>query len=71
MRIAIAGISHETNTYCREETQLADFRIARGEKILRMRGTETNVGGALTACDDLRIEAVPIMVAGTQQSGSR
>lgn len=70
MRIAIAGISHETNTYCRDETQLADFRIARGEKILKAKGTETNTGGALTACDDLGIEAVPIMVAGTQPSGT-
>lgn len=70
MRIAIAGISHETNTYCREETQLADFRIARGEKILLARGTETNVGGALDACEELGIEVVPIMVAGAQPSGT-
>jgi microcystin degradation protein MlrC len=70
MRIAIAGISHETNTYCREETQLADFHIARGVKILASRGTETNVGGALDACAEAGIEAVPIMVAGAQPSGT-
>lgn len=70
MRIGIAGIVHETNTYCREQTQLADFRIARGEKLLRLRGTETAVGGALSACERLKIEPVPIMVANTQPSGT-
>jgi microcystin degradation protein MlrC len=70
VRIAIAGISHETNTYCREQTQLTDFYIARGEKILKSRGTETSTGGALDTCDELGLEAVPIMVAGTQPSGT-
>jgi microcystin degradation protein MlrC len=70
VRIAIAGIGHETNTYCQDQTQLSDFYIARGEKILRSRGTETSVGGALDTCEELGIEAVPIMVAGTQPSGT-
>lgn len=70
MRIAITGISHETNTYCRGQTELSDFHIRRGEKILKGRGTATSVGGALDACDELDIEAVPIMVAGTQPSGT-
>ena len=70
VRIAIAGISHETNTYCREQTQLADFRIARGEKILKFRDTETSTGGALDTCDELGFEVVPIMIAGTQPSGT-
>ncbi len=70
MRIAIAGIGHETNTYCRDQTQLSDFHIARGEKILKWRGTTTSVGGALRACESLGIEAVPVMVAGTQPSGT-
>ena len=68
MRIAIAGIVHETNTYCREQTQLTDFYIARGDKILRSRGTETSAGGALDTCDELGLEVVPIMIAGTQPS---
>ena len=50
MRIAIAGISHETNTYCREETQLDEFFVMRGKKMQRQRGTETAIGGALKAC---------------------
>ncbi len=70
MRIAIAGIVHETNTYCRDQTQLADFYVARGEKILRSAGTATNVGGALDACARLEVEVVPIMVAAAQPSGA-
>jgi len=70
MRIAIAGISHETNTYCQDETQLADFHIVRGEKIFEHQGTETNTGGALDACEDMGLEVVPIMVAQTQPSGT-
>lgn len=70
MRIAIAGIGHETNTYCHDQTELSDFYISRGEKIFQSRGTTTSVGGALDACDELGIEAIPIMVAGTQPSGT-
>ena len=70
MRLAIAGIVHETNSYCRDQTQLSDFYIARGEKILRSRGTSTNVGGALDACARLGLEVAPVMVAAAQPSGT-
>ena len=33
-RVAIGGISHETNTYCKEHTVLTDFHIWRGEEII-------------------------------------
>ena len=70
MRIAIAGISHETNTYCREETRLDEFFVMRGKKMQRQRGTETAIGGALKACEDLGHDAVPVMVAGARPSGT-
>lgn len=70
MRIAIAGIAHETNTYCRDLTEARHFHVARGEKIFSLRGTESNVGGALAACDELGIEPVPILTASTQPSGT-
>ena len=70
MRIAIAGISHETNTYCMETTPLEAFSILRGEAIFRARGTETSLGGALAACDDLGIVPLPVLAAGTQPSGT-
>jgi len=69
LRFAICGIGHETNTYCKEMTPLTAFRCARGDAILTARGTETSLGGALATCDELGVEPVPIMVAGTQPSG--
>ena len=38
MRIAIAGIVHETNTYCKEQTELSAFQILRGEELRSRRG---------------------------------
>lgn len=69
-RIAIAGVVHETNTYCQATTPATDFRFLRGEKFARMLGTETTVGGALGACEQRGFEVVPIMVANAQPSGT-
>ncbi len=69
MKIAIAGIAHETNTYCRDLTTAQHFHPLRGERILRARGTETSIGGALAACDALGIEPVPILICDAQPSG--
>ncbi|XOV87916.1 MAG: M81 family metallopeptidase [Pseudomonadota bacterium] len=70
MRIAIAGIVHETNTYCRDETPASAFAQVRGERMLRARGTETSLGGALAACEALAIEVVPLLSASAQPSGT-
>ncbi|MEM7101372.1 MAG: M81 family metallopeptidase [Pseudomonadota bacterium] len=69
MRIALAGISHETNTYCRDMTPASAFHLFRGEKMLQMAGQESDVGGAVDACAELGVEAVPILFANTQPSG--
>lgn len=70
MRVAIAGIVHETNTYCKEQTELAAFQILRGEELNILHDTDTQVGGAMRACDELSITAVPIFTANTQPSGT-
>ena len=70
MRIAIAGIVHETNTYCKEQTELSAFQILRGEELNILHDTDTQVGGAMRACDELGITAVPIFTANTQPSGT-
>ncbi|MCB1644466.1 MAG: M81 family metallopeptidase [Pseudomonadales bacterium] len=70
MRIALAGINHETNTYCRDLTTADDFHVARGDRILRARGRETPMGGALEACDELGITPVPVMLAMAHPSGT-
>lgn len=70
MRIAIAGIVHETNTYVRDLTELADFQVLRDDKILRLAGTESQPGGALEACARLGATAVPILRAFASPSGT-
>ena len=69
MRIAIAGINHETNTYCRDQTTTVDFHQSRGERIFKSRGTDTSIGGALATCAELDIEVVPLLVVWAQPSG--
>lgn len=68
-RIALAGISHETNTYCRGLTVAADFHQRRGERILRTRGQQSDIGGAVDACEALGVEPVPLLYAAAQPSG--
>ena len=70
MRIAIASILHETNTYRREQTQASDFRQARGEQILKSRGNATDIGGFVTACEKRGIEPLPILAVGAEPSGT-
>jgi microcystin degradation protein MlrC len=69
MRIALAGISHETNTYAQGQTVKSDFYTLRGPKLLATAGQESDVGGAVDACLQLGCEAVPILFASTQPSG--
>ncbi len=70
MRIAIAGIVHETNTYCKEPTFANEFYQLRGKRMLETRGQESDVGGAVDACERLGIEPVPLLYAGAQPSGT-
>jgi len=69
-QVVIAGISHETNTYCRDETQTSDFHQLRGERILRTIDSETSLGGALRTCSELNIEPIPLLAVTAQPSGS-
>ncbi len=69
MRIAIAGIVHETNTYCQSPTRHEDFYQLRGEKMLASVGQESDLGGAVSACQRLGVEAVPILFVSAQPSG--
>ena len=70
MRIALAGISHETNTYCGANTPASAFYVYRGDKMLDAAGQESDVGGAVDACSRLGCEIVPILFASTQPSGT-
>lgn len=70
MRIAIAGVSHETNTYCKAPTTAADFHQLRGNRLLETSGQESDVGGAVDACLAEGVEAVPLLFASAQPSGT-
>ena len=69
LRIAIAGVSHETNSYCREQTQSEEFWTLRGERVLRLASTATDVGGMLAACKEIGATPVPTLIAGASPSG--
>ncbi len=70
MRIALAGVSHETNTYCAAPTPASAFYVYRGAKMLRAAGQESDLGGAVDACSRLGCEIVPILFSSTQPSGT-
>lgn len=73
MRIAIGGFFHESNTFCRPYTTLADYertRLYSGTEMLApMRGTDTEIGGFLTAAEELGFEVVPTYYAWAWPSG--
>ena len=74
LRIALGGLSHETNTYavaCFGLTKLDDFAISRGDKILETyRGTRTFIGGMLDGAAAIGATVVPTTFAITQPSGT-
>lgn len=70
MRVAIAGIVHETNTYCQGQTPLEAFYTYRGEQMFNAAGQESDLGGAVDACQRLGLDVVPTLYASTQPSGT-
>ena len=75
MRIAIAEVSHETNTFSAESTGEAAFRIGswiEGDAILRQnRGVRSYIGGMMDAADALGdVTLVPTFAAQTSPSGT-
>lgn len=73
MRVGLAGIWHETNTFFDRPTTVEDFRsfaYFEGHDLVdALTGTGTELGGALAAAHDLGVEAVPLAFAGALPSG--
>jgi microcystin degradation protein MlrC len=73
MRILVGGISHESNTFSNLLTGMAQFeasRVVYDADIPRMyAGTNTSVGGFLSAAAGLGVEPVYTVVAGANPSG--
>lgn len=74
MRIAIGGISHETNTFSTLATDLALFErrgVHGGEALIpAFAGTKTILGGFLDGARSEGFEAVPTMLAEAAPSGT-
>lgn len=70
LRVAIGGISHETNTFCRP-TPLADFHQLEGEAVTAAhRGVRSYIGGMLDAAERLGATALPTYMANATPSGT-
>ena len=73
MRVAIGGISHETNTFSSIQTDLTLFRrrtLLRGQALLDgSRGVGNTLGGMVDAASTLGWELVPTIFASATPSG--
>ena len=73
MRIAIGGFFHESNTFCRPLTTLADYERTRlydgDEMIAPLRNTDTEIGGFLHGAEELGFTAVPTYYAWAWPAG--
>lgn len=72
MRVAIAGILHETNTFSNVPATLDSFRAQHfllGEELFAFAGTRTSLGGAIDGAKQEEIELVPTLYAGAMPCG--
>ncbi len=73
MRIAVAGLTHETQTFLLDKTPLSEFDegAKRGPEILtRYRGTNTSMGGFIDILEQQGVDIVPIVIAEGGVSGT-
>lgn len=64
MRIAIGGISHETNTFNTVPTDLEQFQINTGKEILQsLKDTNTVIGGFIDAAEEYQFDLIPTIFA--------
>ncbi|MHB8508911.1 MAG: M81 family metallopeptidase [Candidatus Dormibacteria bacterium] len=71
MKVVIAGLMHETNTYCAEPTGSDAFRVHRGAEAVAEYG-EARIypGGMLVAARDLGMDAALAFFAVAEPSGT-
>jgi microcystin degradation protein MlrC len=72
MRVAIGAVWHETLSFAHTRTELSDFerfQFSEGADVIaRNRGVANEVGGFLSAADELPMEVVPLLFAGALPS---
>ncbi|HEX9888847.1 MAG TPA: M81 family metallopeptidase [Nitriliruptorales bacterium] len=69
LRIAIGGISHETNTYVPSPTTLDQFRVVRGDELLAFSGTGIGSGGMIERAREIGAEVIPTLLASANPWG--
>jgi microcystin degradation protein MlrC len=70
LQVAIARISHETNTFSAVKTALEDYDPCYGEDVLQVYGgTRTEVGGFIDVLRAKGVEIVPTIAASATPSG--
>ncbi len=71
MRIGIAFLTHESNTFASFTTALSDFQILRGQKIVEKHvSTYHEVGGFIAGGEAFGYEIVPLFGADATPSGT-
>ena len=71
MRIGIASLSHESNTFASFTTALSDFHILRGPEIVaHYRSTFHEVGGFIAGANEYGYQIVPLFSADATPSGT-
>ncbi len=72
MRVLLAGIVHETNTFAEKRTDIDEFEangFFRGEELLELAGTNTVIGGAVGSAAELGIELIPVVATSAIPGG--
>ena len=73
MRVAVAGLWHETHTFATTQTvwqDFVDFEYLAGSDILDYhRGKRTGIGGCIAAAKQADVTLIPIISAGALPSG--
>jgi microcystin degradation protein MlrC len=69
MKIAIASVMQESNSFAPTPSLLSDFEIHVGAASEIHRGTNTEMGGFLEECEKLGLEALPLLSAWALPAG--
>ena len=66
MRIAIGGISHETNCFSNVPSELSMWTIYEGDELINyFKGSKASYGAFIDVAERMDVDLVPTMHAGT------
>jgi microcystin degradation protein MlrC len=68
-KIVLAGIFHETNTFLKNETSLAEFTKFTGEQLLAFKGDRASMSGFLEVAQHQDWEIIPTVLLRSRPSG--